>query len=141
MKLLILPPLIFLICSCQAQDQFDWLNGQWVNQKNGSIEEWVLHSDELIGKAYGVENGDTTIYETLTITKKEDDWFYVADVSHNSEPTHFKMTLIEPGHFICKNPDHDFPKQIEYILKDERLTVTISDDQKAINFEFKRPSD
>ncbi|QSE98186.1 DUF6265 family protein [Fulvivirga lutea] len=138
MKLILVIALIFMAFGCQAQKEFSWLEGQWVNQKNGSIEEWVLEPAELRGKVYSVQNGDTTVLEKLAIKKIKDDWFYVADVSHNSEPTHFKMTLIEPGHFICQNPEHDFPKQIEYILKNESLSVIISDGEKKIPFEFKR---
>ena len=65
-------------------------------------------------------------------------FYYVAEVSHNPDPTYFEMTSISDNGFICENPDHDFPKKITYKLENGVLIATISGNGKEIAFVFKR---
>ena len=139
MRAIIVLCLIGLFSNCNSQSPFDWLEGKWQNQKNGAIEEWHLTGDGLNGRVYKLVNSDTVVQEKLDLLKIERDWFYKADVDHNPEPTLFKISTSENNHFICENPEHDFPKQIEYFYDGELLTVIISDGgEKKMGFQFKK---
>lgn len=131
--------LISIFFNCNGQNDFSWLEGQWKNQKSGAIEEWVSTDEGLVGKVYKLNSTDTLIQEKLTILKIDDDWFYKAEVDHNPEPTLFKISTSEMNHLICENPEHDFPKQIEYTYDGELITVIISDGgDKKMGFQFKK---
>ena len=62
----------------------------------------------------------------------------MADVEHNPEPTFFKITSITKSGFVSENPQHDFPKKIEYMLEENRMTVVISDGEQKMGFVFEK---
>ncbi|WP_315820030.1 hypothetical protein [Paraflavitalea speifideaquila] len=62
----------------------------------------------------------------------------MADVPQNKEPVYFKLTAITKDGFTCENPNHDFPKKIDYKLDGNKLRATISGDGKAIDYLFER---
>lgn len=122
--------------------QFDWLAGKWkrtgMSPGKEAYEVWVKGEDQLMGQGISMKDGDTTFVEKLRIKQMEGEIYYVADVPQNPEPTLFKVTEIREGYFRCTNPQHDFPKEITYELKEEQLTATISGDGKSIPFVFTR---
>ena len=81
---------------------------------------------------------DTVFVERLRMEQKDGEWYYVAEVAHNAEPTYFMLTDCSKNGFVCENPDHDFPKKITYSLDGAVLKATISGDGKSIPFVFIR---
>lgn len=137
--LIVVLTLVSLQANCQSEKMPSWLIGSWQNVKNGSIEEWKGSDNMLSGRVYKLNEKDTVILEKLRIEQKEGKLYYIADVAHNPAPVLFEIYNASQDYFICQNPEHDFPKQIEYSYKDELLTVIISDgDMKNMGFQFKK---
>ncbi|MEX0966176.1 MAG: DUF6265 family protein [Bacteroidia bacterium] len=119
----------------------DWLPGGWESKAGSSmiVEEWQQSSSkEWTGRGMLVKEGDTTVFEKLKITRKEKNYYYVADILENSESTWFKIIEINDSSFTCINPEHDFPKKIVYLRNGDRLSVVISGDGKEREFNFLR---
>ena len=90
------------------------------------------------GWGVAMRDNDTTFVESLRIVLEDDELYYVADVEENPEPVFFKFTSMTSNGFITENPDHDFPKKIEYLFKNDTLVVTTSGDKQKITFKFVR---
>lgn len=124
----------------QSMKDFSWLKGKWErhNVKPGTsvFEVWEKTKNGYFGQGVSLKGVDTTFVEKLSLIEKEGNLYYVADVAHNPEPTYFKITSYTKNGFVSENPQHDFPKKIEYILEGERMTVVISDGDKKMGFVF-----
>ncbi len=124
--------------------QLKWISGQWsrTNVREGQTanETWTKVSEYLYeGIGVSMKGSDTTFVEKLRIELKDNAIFYVADVRENASPTYFKITQLSETGFTSENPEHDFPKVIDYQLKHKTLTVIISDgDQKKMGFIFEK---
>ena len=46
--------------------------------------------------------------------------------------------VLSDSGFTGENPKHDFPKKIEYQWNEDSLWVTISDDERSVEFNFKK---
>lgn len=146
--LLFLSLLFSLTLSAQSTSvnpiaQLNWLEGRWERVMNNpdqtAFEEWEVKNGMLVGKGVTLQGTDTVFVENLSILLKEDKLYYVADVDSNIEPTYFRITSYSKNGFISENPEHDFPKQIEYQLTEEgELTATISGDGQSIPFLFRK---
>ena len=135
--------LLGTVSSAQDLKDFKWLAGKWkrenVSPGKTAYEVWDWNKKTgLKGKGVSLKGTDTTFVEYLKIIEQDEKLYYVAEVSHNAEPTYFEITSVTEKGFVSENPTHDFPKKIEYVLEDNRLTVTISGDGKMIPFSFVR---
>ena len=65
--------------------------------------------------------------ESLRLVEMSGEVFYVAKVGHNDLPIAFKLTSGSDDRAVFENPQHDFPKRLEYRLTEGRLVVTVSD--------------
>lgn len=147
--------IIYFQCSVCSQTQpnettkaefqkLEWVLGQWnrsnVREGQTASETWKRASNYILeGIGISMTGSDTTFVEKLRIEIKDNAIFYVADVKENATPTLFKITKLTENGFICENPNHDFPKMINYQLIDRTLTVVISDGgQKQVDFVFEK---
>lgn len=122
-------------------NQVEWLVGFWnrTNVKPDRLahERWEKISDtELSGWGISLRNGDTTFVEKLKIFTKDGTLYYQADVPENPAPVSFAFTSITKNGFVCENPDHDFPKKIEYVVNGDSMVVTTSGNGKQLIFQF-----
>jgi len=128
--------LVFLllgIFSSFAQTQktsFNWLTGVWkINIGSGYIvESWQQVNDDLFkGKSVMVKGKDSTLQESLEISKKDTTWYYTSTVTgqNNNQPVSFKIIFQRIGEFICENPAHDFPQRIAYRRIKNQLFASI----------------
>ena len=127
----------------QQLEKLAWLEGKWERQNTRqgrtAFELWTKNSDRFVGKGITMSGTDTVFVERLSIKKKDGELYYVAEVSQNAEPTYFKITQFTKAGFICENPDHDFPKKIEYKLEsDGTMKAIISGDSRSIPFVFQK---
>lgn len=122
---------------------FTWLIGTWENMDmepgETAAETWSRgEAGSLLGLGCTLRGNDTVFIEKLKIVKKDGDWYYVADVSHNAAPVFFKMTSVNASGFVCENPEHDFPQKISYRLDGDIISAAISAGPKEIPFRFRR---
>ncbi len=134
-----------LLGSSQKQpaqlDQLSWLLGSWASTRNSdqkqSYEIWTKVSDtKYAGFGYALKNGDTTFSEKLEILEHDGQLFYVADVSHNTDPIFFKMDFVSDTLFSCTNPFHDFPQNIAYRRDGNNLYAQIWNKKDRIDYSF-----
>lgn len=125
---------------------FSWLLDSWqrTDEVPGKIftETWQVASiNEWSGIGVTTQGADTIFVEQLNLILKNGDFYYVAEVSHNESPVHFKITAYDTIHFVAENPQHNFPKMIVYQKIDNQLKATISGDEKSIDFTFEKTKD
>lgn len=129
---LVVALIAFLAISCSKSAEKPWayLEGNWKNTKNGSIESWTkLDDNNLKGFSYYLDNGDTVILEYIRLTWKNDSLFYIPrDPEQNGgDEVVFYATSISDTTLIFSNPNHDFPTTISYLKKsDSFLEASIS---------------
>jgi len=120
-----------------------WLEGTWnrTNVKAGrtASERWVkTDQGEFQGWGVSMNGPDTSFVEKLKIITKDNEVYYVADVSGNKELTYFKFTELTAAGFVCEDPEHDFPKKISYQVNGTKLKATISGNGKSIDYLFEK---
>jgi hypothetical protein len=103
----------------------EWLIGTWENNmEQGRLSEtWEKANDSTLnGKSFFIKDKDTLNNETVMLTQKGNDLFYIPTVKgqNNNEPVVFKLTSGNAKQLVFENPHHDFPKKITYtqITKD-----------------------
>ncbi|WP_424962026.1 DUF6265 family protein [Ekhidna sp.] len=126
----------------QSIKDFKWLEGKWerqnVNPGTSAFEVWKKTKGGYEGMGVSMKGADTTFVEKLKIVQKDGSMHYVAYVSANAEPTYFKITSVSESGFVSENPEHDFPKKIEYMLEGNRMTAVISAGEKKMGFVFEK---
>ncbi|MEQ8470693.1 MAG: DUF6265 family protein [Marinoscillum sp.] len=147
MKYLFICCLSIFLFDCGAQPkpdvtQLTWLEGTWkrADAKPGKegFEIWTMDEGVLTGRGISLSNGDTTFVEKLSIKLIDGMLYYIAEVPQNPEPTLFKIVDLKEGYFKSENPEHDFPKEIVYQLKEDKLVASISADGQGMTFSFER---
>ncbi len=123
--------------------ELEWLIGSWTrtNTKPGrsALENWRKKSDtELTGRGVILRGVDTVFVEKIKIVVKEGELYYVADVPENKSEVYFRITEIGKEQFVCENPQHDFPKNIQYRREGDVLRAVISGDGKEVEYLFKK---
>lgn len=118
-------------------NDFTWLAGKWKYAGREKYEVWKLSADgnTLAGETYRIKDGDTTILEKLTLEKRVDGFYYIADVPHNNKPVPFRVTKADANGFACENPAHDFPTHIKYTRVEKgKIEAVISGGGKDIKY-------
>ncbi len=120
-----------------------WLSGHWRSEKPGSMSEelWMPARGRIMlglnrnvrGKAHGQ-------FEYLRIVQTKIDTYYWASPGGGKQ-TPFKMTKATEDHVVFENPEHDFPKRIEYRRKGDTLTAQIFGDEPGPSWSWKRIGD
>jgi Domain of unknown function (DUF6265) len=131
---------LLTIVSCKktensAKDKIktaDWLIGNWENQlEQGTLSEsWEKANDSTFnGKSFFIKDKDTLNNETIVLSQKGNDLFYIPVVQgqNNNEPVIFKMTKADAKQLIFENPKHDFPQKISYTkITNDSIVAAIS---------------
>lgn len=112
---------LFLTFSCTTLKNSlpEWLIGTWKNETDrGTIlESWRKKNNlEYVGKSYSLNDGDTTVFETIRIIQEEDGIFYIPTVKtqNDAQPVRFLAKRISSKVLVFENPSHDFPQVITY---------------------------
>ncbi len=114
--------LITLLFSCNSNkkdiSQFNWIIGYWEGRPDDStaiFEKWQLENSDLITGIGGMLiYNDTVFAEKISIVKKENSFYYRADVSENETPVDFKYLGLTNDSAIFENKLHDFPQRVVY---------------------------
>lgn len=145
-KNILLPLFLMFFISINAQgiDKLNWLTGKWISEdeKNITIEKWEKISRKTIeGKGITNSKKEKKLInsESLRIVEMSGKIFYIAKVSHNSLPIAFKLIECSKNYALFENPDHDFPKSIEYkLINDNRLIVKVSNEKREFQIKFQK---
>lgn len=152
MRYLIAITICFLSFAVSAQQKetsvlFEKLTGTWsMEKKNGTSmgETWEQKDvNTMKGKSFLIENGDTTLLETVDIIKEGNEIFYipVAYGQNDDKPVSFKLTSVKTGEYIFENPLHDFPKRIVYDFTSNNTLHAYIDDgteKKRQQYHYKK---
>ena len=124
-----------LVTSCQSQqtlNDFKQLLGTWKIENKQTFEAWQKISDtEFKGMGYKLVNGEKLIKETLSIKLQNDQVIYQALVpnQNNGATISFIFQSANTELLSFENPDHDFPKKIQYkLVSDSKVLVNVLGD-------------
>jgi hypothetical protein len=95
---------------------FTWLSGHWCLQtRDGLIEEhWLTPSGNLvIGLGRTVKDGKTVSFEFTRIEVRDGAVDFIA-LPGGKQETAFRLTASGADWARFENPQHDFPRRVEY---------------------------
>ncbi len=122
----------------------NWLLGEWQSENNQSItsEIWYKVSDstyEGFGTTLSKKDSALINHESLRLVVMSGNIYYLAKVGHNALPTAFRLSEFSDSLAVFKNPDHDFPKRIDYHLQgNNRILVEVSNAAKSFTILFRK---
>lgn len=120
-----------------------WMAGHWQQQGKGGLTEemWLpARGKMMIGVNRSVRGEKKASFEFLRIEEGPDGIDYLAS-PQGTKPTPFRLTEVDKTHAVFENPKHDFPKKIEYRLKDGKLVASIAGDKPGPSWTFERAGD
>lgn len=133
--LILLFPLARVQAACTLT-QLTWLSGEWQASmgKSTVLERWqAVSGDSFEGEGQTIAaDGKVKQQESLRLVQMQQQIFYLAKVSHNSLPVAFKLEECTAGRLKFVNMAHDFPKQLEYILKPVEQTAGLAAAQSQL---------
>jgi hypothetical protein len=95
---------------------FAWLSGHWCSQSADQLlEEYWLppNADLAIGVGRTLKAGKIVTFEFMRIETRDGATNYLA--MHDGKPAvAFRLTASGPDWARFENPQHDFPKRVEY---------------------------
>ena len=125
-------------------EELNWLQGCWdgINPNHQAEECWSSPGGGLmLGYGRTIGKDGTAGFEYLRIIEREGSLLLIAQPG-GGPATEFTATEIS-RHFVrFSNPDHDFPRVIEYLRSDDALTatigdgLTIEDSENSVTFRF-----
>ena len=117
-----------------------WLAGHWQEEKEGALTEelWMPpRGGVMLGLNRGVRGERKATFEYLRLESDAQGVVYLASPG-GAPPTPFRLTSAAPGHAVFENPEHDFPKRIEYRLEGDVLTASVAGDKPGPSWAFRR---
>src|SRR5262245_21413060 len=125
--------------------RFDWLSGHWCSDTGSQVIEelWLpARGNVALGVGRTIKSGKTTSFEFMRIEIRDDVIQFVA-VLEGQPPTPFKLTASGADWARFENPQHDFPKRVEYRrtpsgLHAETAGPGADGKERTIRFEYRR---
>lgn len=132
---------VILLSSCNTSSvtEFDFLIGRWKVEHKDQFEVWEKNDKQiLMGSGIKVENDQERVLETLQIINNQDQIYYIATVSDQNEkkPITFTLNRAVEDVWSFENPNHDFPKKIQYKKVDEHTLYiqVLGENDKGFSF-------
>lgn len=125
--------------------RFDWLTGRWCSQSGNRLieEHWLPAAGDIaLGIGRTIQDGKTISFEFMRIESRDGLTNFVA-VLGGQPATAFKLTAAGPDWVRFENPQHDFPRRVEYRRTAEGLRGEIAGPGKngteaVIAFQYRR---
>ncbi|MDJ0645730.1 MAG: DUF6265 family protein [Flavobacteriaceae bacterium] len=146
MKTIHLTIVLLLLTPCigcgQKSDlqKVEFLIGNWKIEGKESYESWKKESNKLVGEVFKIKNGKKVLSETIEIKIVENQIIYAPTVFDQNEgkAIPFKLILPENNLFSFENPEHDFPKKIQYkiLSKDELYISVLGQNDKGFSYKL-----
>lgn len=114
-------------------ERLAWLEGSWrANAGTRMVfETWTRSENGSLsgtGATAVAAGGQPRIFEELQLTVVDNEVSYIVTGAGNEQPVAFVLTSAEDQRFRFENPNHDFPRRIDYIWLDEdHCRVEVSD--------------
>ena len=150
MKVFILVLILITINSSTINSQktnlqdLHFLIGTWKMEGKDNYEKWIKLNDELIGKSFKMIKGQEQVSETIEIMIQGTHIVYTPTVfdQNDAKGIPFILKLTKEKNYSFENPDHDFPKKIQYkILNKNKLLVSVlGEDDKGFSYKLIRQS-
>ena len=145
MRTLKLLTLLGAVSAPATATDFGWLSGHWCTRAGVTLveEHWLpAQSDLMLGLGRTVKAGKTMSFEFLRVTIIDGVTNYLAQ-PQGAPPTVFKLTASGADWARFENPQHDFPKRVEYRRTPKGLHAEIAGPGKGgkeqvIPFEYTR---
>jgi hypothetical protein len=124
---------------------FAWLSGHWCSQTGDELLEefWMpAEGDIALGVGRTVKAGRVKTFEFMRIRTRDGETNYIA--IHEGQPeTAFRLTASGPDWARFENPQHDFPRRVEYRRTSSGLHAEIAGPGKdgkevVIRFDYRR---
>ena len=80
----------------------------------------------MLGYGRVIRGGELAGFEYLRLIERDQGLWFIAQPG-GGEATAFRAEVIESDFVRFVNPDHDYPRVIEYRHEDDRLTASIGD--------------
>jgi Domain of unknown function (DUF6265) len=134
------------IASCNSLQAAQWIIGDWISRSEDRTarESWRrLNDDTFEGEGVTTRISDAAPVdgESLRLVRMGNGVFYIAKVAHNQLPIAFALTQCSAQRLVFENRNHDFPKQLEYELRGQEMTVRVGDGgEKGFTLVFRRGS-
>lgn len=125
----------------EALQKAKFLIGSWKGPvgEGISLENWYQQDDStLAGDGLFIKGKKTLSQETIVLTQKGNDVFYIPTVKgqNNDKPVSFKMTAATENTLMFENAEHDFPQVIKYTLYGKDSLVAEISDKKGTRKEI-----
>jgi hypothetical protein len=120
--------LIGLACAGTPNPSLDWIAGHWCADLGEEyVEEFWLppHGGVAIGLGRTRTSDQTTAFEYFRIAVLDGIQSYIAQPG-GRPPTVFRRTASGERWVRFENPDHDFPRRIEYRREGDALRAEIA---------------
>ncbi|MEZ5977388.1 MAG: DUF6265 family protein [Planctomycetota bacterium] len=91
-------------------------------------------------RADGEPRPEHASFEFLRVEQRADGVVYVAQPG-GAPPVDFRLVEADATHAVFTNPEHDFPKRIEYRLADGVLTASATAEGRGPSWRFARVGD
>ena len=120
-----------LLFSCVGQNtvaSLDFLAGTWQIEGKDTFEKWALKDGQLHGYSYTLKEGKEYTSETLVIRDDNGSIVYEATVMNQNDgkAIPFILKTADKDTYSFENPEHDFPKKIQYIkVNNAKLLVHV----------------
>lgn len=129
LNIILLVLISFSACSQNTDlKQVEFLIGTWKIEGKENYESWEKKENILKGSSYKIENEKKVISEKIEMRVVENHIIYTPTVlnQNNGKGIPFKLISFEQKLFSFENPEHDFPKKIQYqILSENELYVSV----------------
>ncbi len=127
----------------QNLNQLNFLIGNWKVENKESYEVWnKLSPVEFSGKVYKLIDNSKNIREILALKIIESEIVYQATVptQNDGKTIEFKLNILTKNTFSFENPQHDFPKKIQYHKIDENkiFIQVMGEDNKGFSYFMSR---
>ena len=126
---------ILAACATSARDaepsaapDFGWLSGHWcTGSADELIEEYWFPSkgDPMLGLGRTLKSGKTVTFEFMRISHVGGVTDYLAQ-HDGAPPVAFRLTAAGTNWARFENPQHDFPRRVEYHRKPDGLHAEIA---------------
>ncbi len=102
-----------------------------------TTETWQREDGRWVGRGVFERSGEVVSTESLEIVDVDGVLTYVATPSEQTR-TAFVLTHLMKNVAVFENPEHDFPKRIEYRRRGDELIATVSSDEREMTWTFVR---
>jgi hypothetical protein len=130
---------------CTSLEGARWLLGSWLADSGKRVitETWKeVSTTTFEGAGITRDRVEEAVVdgEALRLVAMAGAVFYIAKVAHNDYPVAFRLTSCEAERLVFENPDHDFPRRLEYRRVDtDRMEVLVSDGaERGFRLDFRR---